>query len=264
MPPHCNGIAAAIKGNLRVLYITCIICLEQFSRTPAGTIKTVGINIISSTVILVPHCNGIAAAINGNLRHKCITCIICLDQFSRAPAGAIKTIGIKIFSSTVTLLPHCNGIAAAIKGNLRRKCTICIICLEQFSRTPAGTIKTVGINIISSTVILVPHCNGIAAAINGNLRHKCITCIICLDQFSRAPAGAIKTVSPNIINSTVRLIPHCNGIAAAIKGNLRQVCATCIICLDQLSRAPITVFRCKRPIVISPHQGPGKITDAFI
>ena len=70
---------------------------------------------------------------------------------------------------------------------------------------------------------MLPHGNGIAAVINGNLRPTRIT--KCLDQFSRAPAGPIKTVGPNIISITVILKPHGNGMAAASIALLKNIVA---------------------------------------
>jgi len=87
--PHRNGIAAVIKRDLRVEGISCVVGLNQFGGAPTGAIKTVGPNVGTATIVLVPHRDGIAAAIKRDLRASG-TASVGLNQFGGAPAGAIE------------------------------------------------------------------------------------------------------------------------------------------------------------------------------
>ena len=210
MLPHRQRIAVAVDGDLRGLSIS-IIGFNQFGAAPAGTDHiAISPDIIAGAVGLPPHRQRVAVAVDGDLRTVSISCIIGLNQFSSTPAGAGHiAIGPDTAVSVIVLLPHHQCIAIVVDGNLR-VCSIPCIALNQFSASPAGTGDiAIGPDIIAGAIVLVPHRQRIAAAVDGDLRVFSSPCIIGLNQFSSAPAGAGHiAIGPDIIASAIRLLPH--------------------------------------------------------
>lgn len=99
--------------------------------------KAVGPNVVTGAVGLVPHRDGIATAINRDLRIKGSSCVVGLNQFGSAPAGAIKAVGHNVVIGTVVLEPHRDRIAAVINRSLRVKGISCVVGLNQFVSAPA-------------------------------------------------------------------------------------------------------------------------------
>lgn len=46
----------------------------------------------------------------------------------------------------------------------------------------------------------------------------------------------VKAVGPDVIGGTVRLTPHRDGVAGAVKGNLGLLCVVGIVGLNELGR----------------------------
>jgi hypothetical protein len=142
---------------LRFIGATIVVSLKQFGSAPAGPIKAVIPNACKIIfIILDPHCNCIAAAINRDLSITSATIVVSFDQFGGAPAGAIKIAGINVISSIIELGPHCDGIAAAIKCDLGRSAGKCV-CRNRFGGAPTsfscGEIPVVIVNQGISTEV---------------------------------------------------------------------------------------------------------------
>src|SRR3989338_4539682 len=77
--------------------------------------------------------------------------------------------------------------------------------------------KAIRPDVIPRAIRLIPHCYGIAAAINCYLGIRGMSCIYLYEGCCAQPACAIHiTIRPDVIPRAIMLIPHCYGITGAI------------------------------------------------
>ena len=97
---------------------------------------------------MIPHRDGIAVGVEGDLWIPGITSIVGFDQLRRAPG--IRTGGIAVcpdvVAGSVVLIPHRDGIAVGVDGDLWIIGTPGIVGFNQFGFLPAG----IGLRIIAS------------------------------------------------------------------------------------------------------------------
>ena len=91
MFPNGDRIATGIHGDLWFVSTPGVVGVDQlrcrYPRAAGGAI-TIGQDVVSSSVILIPHGNGITTAIHGDLGIVSSPGVIGLDQLRRPPGTA--------------------------------------------------------------------------------------------------------------------------------------------------------------------------------
>src|SRR5207244_162090 len=155
-PPHCDGVAVDIHGDLYPTTAMDIIVGFDQSRGAPTAADSVAVCPQIAALTAVPRRDGITVSVYGDLWALSRASVVGFDQRSRAPTAADAVGGGTDAPAhkVVCLLPYHDGIPVCVSGDLLATG----IGSDQCGGAPTGTeAVAVGPEVPMQTVALVPH-----------------------------------------------------------------------------------------------------------
>src|SRR6266705_2476809 len=142
---------------------------------------------------------------------------------------------------SVLLVPRHDDVAVGVHGDLRAGSANVVGFDRRGGAPTAAGGKAAGPDVVFRTVGLEPHRDSVAVGVHGDLWGFGIASGRDRDQRGGAPTAAAGgvAVGPDVVERTVELVPHRDGVAVGVHGDLWATGTTSVVGFDQSRSAPM-------------------------